>query len=101
MQVKSDLTAAGSVMIGKKNASYKTKTFAAFKYAGPRDSNGLFHGGGYLTFTNGDEVMADFRHGVRDGDGVVISPRMEIARLCGTYVRGKLQGKGKLVSTHI
>ena len=58
----------------------------------------MFHGGGRVTFSNGDEIMADFEHGVRNGDGVVIGSRNNIARLCGKYVKGKLQGKGKLVS---
>ena len=71
---------------------------AEFKYSGPRDSQGLFHGGGRVTFSNGDEIMADFDHGIRNGDGVVISTRNNIARLCGKYVRGKLQGRGKVVS---
>ena len=50
-----------------------------------------------MTFSNGDEIMADFEHGIRNGDGVVISTRNNIARLCGNYKSGKLQGKGKLV----
>jgi len=41
--------------------------------------------------------MADFEHGIRNGDGVVISTRNNIARLCGNYKSGKLQGKGKLI----
>lgn len=69
----------------------------AFKYRGRRDDDGLYYGGGVLTFTNGDVVMADFDRGVRSGDGVVISPRNGISRLCGTYSDGKLQGRGQLV----
>ena len=45
--------------------------------------------------------MADFEHGIRNGDGVVLSTRNNIARLCGKYVRGKLQGKGKLVRNYM
>jgi len=42
-------------------------------------------------------MMCDFRHGVRHGEGVVVCPQKGVARLCGTFVEGKLQGKVQLV----
>ena len=69
-----------------------------YVYKGKRDANDCFHPFGTLTFDNGDVVTSEFHHGVREGNGVVQSPRNNISRLCGTYVNGKMQGRGKLVS---
>jgi hypothetical protein len=68
-----------------------------FLYKGKKDSDGRFHTYGRLTFDNGDVVASEFCHGVRHGDAVIISERCGISRLCGTYVQGKLQGRGTLV----
>ena len=69
-----------------------------YTYKGKKDSDGRFHIYGSLTFDNGDVVSSEFRHGVRHGDAVIISERNNISRLCGTYVHGKLQGKGTMVN---
>lgn len=68
-----------------------------FTYRGRRDSQGLFHGGGTVSFENGDELLCDFDHGSRRGNGVVVSPRNGISRVCGVYEDGVLQGRGKVV----
>ena len=68
-----------------------------FSYKGKKDADGRFHVYGTLTFDNGDVVSSEFRHGVRHGDAVIVSERNNISRLCGTYVNGKLQGRGTLV----
>ncbi len=69
-----------------------------FSYRGGRDADGRPHGGGTVQWGNGDAIMCDFHRGVREGDGVVVCPREGVARLCGKFVRGKLEGRGKLVS---
>lgn len=69
-----------------------------YNYRGYRDEDGLFHSSGTITFDNGDIIQGEFKHGIRSGDAVVISPRSQISRLIGTWVDGKLQGKGQLVS---
>ena len=69
-----------------------------FTYRGHRDDEGLFDCVGTISFDNGDIIQGEFKHGVRHGDAVVMSPRAGISRLIGTYVDGKLQGKGQLVS---
>jgi len=58
---------------------------AEYTYTGSRDSDGFFHGGGRITFSNGDEIVADFEHGIRNGDGMVISTRSNIARLWSSH----------------
>ena len=69
-----------------------------FVYRGQTDeATGSFNGGGTLTFSNGDVLMGEFVDGEREGEAVVISQRKGIARLCGKYSRGKLQGRGSLV----
>ena len=68
-----------------------------FTYRGHRDEDGLFHHCGEIAFDNGDVLRADFKHGIRHGDAVIISPRNNISRIIGTYVDGKLQGKGQVV----
>ena len=78
---------------GEENDSYGNYT-----YRGYRDEEGLFHSNGTITFECGDIIHAEFNHGVRHGDAIVISPRNGISRLIGTYNDGKLQGKGQLVS---
>lgn len=70
-----------------------------YTYRGYRDEEGFFHSSGTIEFENGDIIHAVFKHGIRNGDAVVISPRAGISRLIGTYVNGKLQGKGQLVRT--
>ena len=69
-----------------------------YVYKGKRDSKDRFDIFGTLTFDNGDVVSSEFKNGIRDGGAVVVSPRNNIARLCGTYVNGKMQGRAKLVS---
>lgn len=39
-----------------------------FSYRGQTDGQGRFHHGGTLTFANGDVIMCDFHHGVRQGN---------------------------------
>ena len=70
---------------------------SSFVYRGKRDGTGYFHIFGTLSFVNGDVVTSEFCHGVRHGSAVVESSRNDIARLCGTYVHGKMQGRAKLV----
>lgn len=69
-----------------------------FCYRGYRDEDGLFDSVGTIEFENGDIIQGEFKHGIRNGDAVVMSPRSGISRLIGTYVDGKLQGKGQVVS---
>ena len=71
-----------------------------FTYKGSRDEDGRFHHGGTVYFDNGDCIMCDFDHGVRNGDAVVLSRRNGIARLCGNYVEGEMNGRGKLITTN-
>ena len=73
-------------------------SFGNYTYRGYRDEKGLFHSSGVITFENGDIIHAEFNHGVRHGEAIIISPRNGISRLIGTYIDGKLQGKGQLVS---
>ena len=68
-----------------------------YTYKGHRDDDGFFHHFGEIAFDNGDVIRADFKHGIRHGDAVIISPRTGISRIIGTYVDGKLQGKGQVV----
>ena len=67
-------------------------------YRGGRDDDGRYHRGGTVVFANGASLLCDFDHGVRHGDGVVISPSNNITRLCGSYVNGSIEGKVTLVS---
>ena len=68
-----------------------------FVYKGHTDLDGLFHGWGEVHFSNGDILYCDFEHGIRNGDAVIVSHRNDISRLCGTYVKGRLNGLAKLV----
>ena len=70
---------------------------APFKYRGPKDENGLPHHCGTMTYENGDVVTCGFRHGKRNGEVVIMSPRSDIARLVGTYQRGQLEGRGRVI----
>ena len=92
----SDSESEESSLEGEENDIFKNYT-----YRGYRDEEGLFHSSGTITFDNGDIIQSEFKHGIRSGDAVVISSRSEISRLIGTYVDGKLQGKGQLVSMKI
>ena len=47
----------------------------------------------------GDVVTSGFQHGVREGDAVIISPRSNLARLVGTYEKGQLEGRGRVVDS--
>ena len=88
-----------------------------FEYRGRYDKNDLFHGEGTLTFDNGekakmenhanflnlcprsgDVIRCNFKNGIRHGDAIIECPREGILRLCGSYVDGKLQGPGRIVS---
>ena len=89
----SDSSSEDSFLDGSENDKSKDYT-----YRGHRDDDGLFDCVGTVAFDNGDIIQGEFKHGVRNGDAVVISPRAGISRLIGTYVDGKLQGKGQLVS---
>ena len=89
----SDSSSEESFLEGEENDKSKNYT-----YRGHRDDEGLFDCVGTLSFENGDIIQGEFKHGVRHGDAVVISPRAGISRLIGTYTDGKLQGKGQLVS---
>ena len=52
-----------------------------------------------MTYENGDIVTADFVHGVKEGKVVMISPRSKnVSRIVGRCVKGKLEGKGKIIS---
>ena len=50
-------------------------------------------------FPIGDVVTSGFQNGVRDGDAVIISPRSNLARLVGTYEKGQLEGRGRVVDS--
>ena len=71
-----------------------------FTYKGGLDDDGRFHDGGTVYFDNGDCLMCDFEHGKRRGDAVIISKRSDITRLCGVYVDGALNGRGRLITTN-
>ena len=92
----SDSSSEESSLEGDENDIFKN-----YSYRGYRDEEGLFDSVGTITFDNGDIIQGEFKHGIRNGDAVVISPRKEISRLIGTYIDGKLQGKGQLVSLRV
>ena len=92
----SDSSSEESSLEGGENDLFKNYT-----YRGYRDDQGLFHSVGTITFDNGDVIQSEFKHGIRNGEAVVISPRSGISRLIGIYVDGKLQGKGQLVSLRV
>ena len=69
-----------------------------YKYRGPKDEDGLPHHCGTMTYENGDVVTCGFRHGKRNGQVVIMSPRNDIARLVGTYQRGQLEGRGRVIN---
>ena len=69
-----------------------------FVYRGKKDTEGRFHYYGTVTFDNGNILTSEFEHGIRHGEAVIISERTGISRLCGNYNRGRLHGRGKMVS---
>ena len=70
---------------------------APYKYRGPKDEDGLPHHCGTMTYENEDVVTCGFRHGKRHGEVVIMSPRSDISRLVGTYQRGQLEGRGRII----
>ncbi|CAB4055208.1 SETD7 [Lepeophtheirus salmonis] len=70
------------------------------KYRGNTGANGKPHGSGTLSFSNGDSVITKFENGVRHGDTVISSPRLNISRLVGSYDMGYFQGPGKIITTN-
>mgnify|MGYP001161651556 FL=1 len=70
-----------------------------FLYRGTKDADGRFDVFGTVTYENGDIVSADFVHGVKEGQVVMISPRNQnVSRIVGRCVNDKLEGKGKIIS---
>ena len=46
-----------------------------FVWSGKVDCDGKFHGYGTVKFKTGDIFTGNFDHGVREHDGMIISPR--------------------------
>lgn len=68
-----------------------------FTWSGKVDSDGKFNGYGTVKFTNGDVFQGNFDHGIREHDGMIISPRNGVSSLVGEWRSGYLQGKGKMI----
>lgn len=73
----------------------------AQQFRGSVDASGFLNSFGTAVFDGGDSITCRFSHGIRQGSVVLISPRNDITRLCGTCDSedGRLQGRGVVVSS--
>ena len=96
-----DPIASQSVEWGDKviiDPTYDHEDTLKYSYRGRRDSEGQFDVYGTVTYENGDIVTSEYKNGIKEGEALIISPRKNLARLVGSYVNDRLQGKGKMVN---
>ena len=66
---------------------------------GETDGQGRPEGNVSLSWSNGDSFKGQYVGGQREGWGIVSSPSNDILALTGVWTQGRLEGKGRLVST--
>ena len=96
-----DTRAGSSVALGERitiDPTYDHADTLQYSYSGKRNADGLFDVYGTVTYENGDIVTSEYQDGIKQGEALIISPRKNLARLVGSYVNDRLEGKGKIVS---